>query len=362
MLDGVPVGNHRLGVVGGDRPEHVWVAPDQLVVDPFDHIDHGEPTLLLGDGGVELDLVQQVAQLLDQCRIGRRLVGVECLERIDDFIGLFEEVLDQRLMGLLLVPRALLAQRARQLVEPHQRGADRRAEPGDVDAREMVGLDGAIELSPRGVHDVLVGRSQPLQDHHRLVTGRCLDGQLDVAEHPVGMRVGNEHRSVIARCCRGELVAVDQPNAGLDRVHTEAGEGDVEERHRRQDRALDSAVGAEMTNAALQHQRRSRHGIEDVAMGCRRGNETFGDLGVDVGEGVGRFIDVVERGRLAHQRRRGVARRADVPVRRRSNRVERLLGDVLRPARAEPDDRDVRPTAGHELSVTTEPLAGSQRP
>ena len=48
------------------------------------------------------------------------------------------------------------------------------------------------------------------------------------------------------------------------------------------------------------------------------------------------------------------------------DRVECLAGDELRAARAETDDRDVpdlRCTRScHELSVTTEPVAGSHRP
>ena len=85
--------------------------------------------------------------------------------------------------------------------------------------------------------DQLVGRAEPLQDHHRLVAGRGLDGELDVAEHPVGMRVGDEQWAAISGGCCGELVAIDQAYTGLDRIDIESSEGDVEERHRRQDDA-----------------------------------------------------------------------------------------------------------------------------
>ena len=71
-----------------------------------------EPALLLGDRGVELDLVEQVAELLDQRLVGGRIVGVEASERVDHLVGLLEQVRHQRLVGLLDVPRALLAQRA----------------------------------------------------------------------------------------------------------------------------------------------------------------------------------------------------------------------------------------------------------
>ena len=48
-------------------------------------------------------------------------------------------------------------------------------------------------------------------------------------------------------------------------------------------------------HGAFEHQRRAGHGVEHLAVLCRRGDETFGDLGVHVGERVGRFVDVVER-------------------------------------------------------------------
>ena len=110
-----------------------------------------EPPGLLGDRGVELDLVQHVAELLDQRLVGRRIVGVEGAERVDELERLLDEVRHERGVGLLAVPRALLAQRAGELVEADVAGADGHAERGHVDARQVVGLDGPIELAPRRV-------------------------------------------------------------------------------------------------------------------------------------------------------------------------------------------------------------------
>ena len=103
-----------------DRAEHVGMPPDELVVNPVDDVDHREPAILLGDRGVELDLIQEIAEFLDQGIVGRGFVRVERLERIDDLVCLLEQVLDQRLVSLLLIPRALLAQRSGELVEPDQ--------------------------------------------------------------------------------------------------------------------------------------------------------------------------------------------------------------------------------------------------
>ena len=73
------------------------------------------------------------------------------------------------------------------------------AERRHVHARQVVGLDGAVELAPRRVGDPLVRRAEALQDHDRLVAGRLLGGQLDVRQHPVGVGVGDQHG---ARSCR----------------------------------------------------------------------------------------------------------------------------------------------------------------
>ena len=131
-----------------DVGEHVRVAAHELVVDSVGDVDHREAPLLLGDGGVELDVVEQIAELLDHGGVGGGIVGVERLQRVDELERLLDEVGQQRLVGLLAVPRALLAQRSGELVEADVAVADGRAEAGHVDAREVVRLDGSIELAP----------------------------------------------------------------------------------------------------------------------------------------------------------------------------------------------------------------------
>ena len=78
------------------------------------------------------------------------------LDRVDHLVGLLDQVGDERPVGLLDVPRALLAQRAGELMEAHVPGGDRRGERRDVQAREVVGLDRTIDLGPRGPRDRLV--------------------------------------------------------------------------------------------------------------------------------------------------------------------------------------------------------------
>ena len=83
--------------------------------------------------------------------------GSSAAQRVDDLVGLLQQVAHERLVVLLAVPRALLAQRAGELVEADELGADRLAESGDVDAGEVVGVDGAVEVGPRRPRDRLLG-------------------------------------------------------------------------------------------------------------------------------------------------------------------------------------------------------------
>ena len=72
----------------------------------------------------------------------------------------------------------------------------------------------------------------------------------------------------------GELVTVDQPDAGLDRIDAERRVRDVEERHRRQDLALDRA-GRRAGGArdAFEDQRRAGHRVQNLAVLVCRGDE-----------------------------------------------------------------------------------------
>ena len=71
------------------------MAAHQLVVDALGDVGDREPSGLLGDRGVELDLVEHVAELLDQGVLGRRVVGVERLEGVDELERLLDEVRHQ---------------------------------------------------------------------------------------------------------------------------------------------------------------------------------------------------------------------------------------------------------------------------
>ena len=154
------------------------------------------------------------------------------------------------------------------------------------------------------------------------------------------MRVGDEQRTVLTAGGAGEVVSVDETNSGLDRIDAEPRPGEVEEGQRRQHVAADPLVGSEQLDRAFEDERRPRDGVEDLAVLSSAGDEPLDDLGIDVDEAVGRFVDVVEAGRRADEVRSRMAGGADVAVGDPRHGGQRFGGDVSLAARAEPDDRD----------------------
>ena len=131
------------------RLEHVRVAGVELVVDPAGDVGEGELALLGGQHRVEHHLEQQVAELLlERLEAGAgRLVDV--VDRLEHLVGLLEQVAGEAGVGLLAVPRALGPQRADELVEAGHLAGDGLGQRRDPQRREVVGLDGAVEVVPR---------------------------------------------------------------------------------------------------------------------------------------------------------------------------------------------------------------------
>ena len=125
-------------------------------------------------------------------------------------------------------------------------------------------------------------------------------------------------------------------------------------------------IAAEVPYRPFENEWGARYCVQDVAVLGGRCNEPLGDLAIDVGECVRCFVDVVERCCVGHDLGRRMPSGPDEAVLDVRDRIERLLGDELRAGRAEADNCDVPDrrtvTTRHELSVTTEPLAGSHRP
>ena len=107
--------------------EHVRVPRDQLVADAGRHVLEVETVVdLAGELGVEDHLEQQIAELLLEVRGSRTGPGHrlsrQTLDGLDHLAGLLDQVGNEAAMGLLGVPRALLAQGRHHRDEPLELG------------------------------------------------------------------------------------------------------------------------------------------------------------------------------------------------------------------------------------------------
>ena len=65
---------------------------------------------------MKFNLVEQVAEFFNQRFVGCWFVRIERFDGINYFVCFFDQMLDQRVVGLLAIPWALLAQCAGQLM------------------------------------------------------------------------------------------------------------------------------------------------------------------------------------------------------------------------------------------------------
>ena len=110
----------RSGIGLHDVAEDVRVAADHLLLEPARHVLDVELARLGGDRGVQVDLQQHVAQLFAEV-LGAASV-LERLDGLDRLVGLLEQVLGQRAVGLRSLPAALGAEPRHDLDELDQRG------------------------------------------------------------------------------------------------------------------------------------------------------------------------------------------------------------------------------------------------
>ena len=106
-LDLVPVADHVAGGLGGPVPEHVRVAPDQLLAAMVGDLGEAALAALLHQEREEIDLEQHVAELVEQLGVVTAVRGRRQLVR------LLDRVRHDRALVLLAVPRALAPQPAR---------------------------------------------------------------------------------------------------------------------------------------------------------------------------------------------------------------------------------------------------------
>ncbi len=245
--------------------------------------------------------------------------------------------------------------------------ADRRRQVWHVDRGEVVGVDRTVHVGPGRVDDLLVGGTERVQDRHRLVAGGVLDRQLDVAEDPVRMGVGDQQWAGLAGRRSGEVVAVDEPDPLLDRVDAEPSPRDVEERHRRSHVEVDAlrrTTLPEQLDRSFEHERRTGHGVEHRAVVPGVGHQTVGDAGVHLLEGVGVVVEVVvgdgAAGRVGDEMGGRMDRGPEVAARDPLDRRERVGRDVLRMARAQADDGDRRALRCHRRSAERDDAGARQ--
>ena len=179
-----------------------------------------EDALLGAELGVQDDLEEQVAELLGE---GRRRAR---LERVVDLVGLLEQVLAQRLVGLLAVPRAAVG-----LAQP-ARDPGHRPRAGDADlGRDRRQVQRAVEVGRGRASPTVVPSAIPKRP-----TGDPLDTAAEDAERVVAA-------AARARPGSGRGVrAASRPAAAARQEHRQRHD---EDRPRRLDRRRDQALGGD---------------------------------------------------------------------------------------------------------------------
>ena len=178
----------RLGVA-----EHVRVAADDLRGERGLDVGQVEDAFLGGELGVQDDLQQQVAELAGQ------LGGRAALERVVDLVRLLEQVVAQRGVGLLAVPRTAV-RLAQPVADPGHRPRSRRRPPraragrgsrarrGSAASRAPMVVASAAPEPP----DRVVRRVEAAEDRQRVVAaGSVAAGQ---RRHRLAAPVAPEQR------------------------------------------------------------------------------------------------------------------------------------------------------------------------
>ena len=183
------------------------MAPHDLRGDRRLDVGEVEDALLGGQLGVEHDLQPQVAELAGQLGRGAGL------ERVVDLVGLLEQVLAQRLVGLLAVPRAAVG-----LAQPggdpghRPRSGDRqlRRDRAEVERRLERRCGQRRDGRPVGrpePSDRMIRRVEPGQERQRVASGRPgTAGQREQRQRRsprrAGSRAGRSAAGATARSAR----------------------------------------------------------------------------------------------------------------------------------------------------------------
>src|SRR3954452_3317409 len=137
LLDPVPVAQDLAGALHLGRPEHMRMAADQLLAAVLGHLGPRPLAALLEQKREEVDLEEDVAELVEQLGVVGRVGGVGQL------VGLLHGVRHDRALVLLGVPRTLVPQPPREVVERLERLRARRGHAARAAARSGPGPAGA---------------------------------------------------------------------------------------------------------------------------------------------------------------------------------------------------------------------------
>jgi hypothetical protein len=212
----------------------------------------------------------------------------------------------------LLVPRAPGPQGADELHEPGQLGRGRYRQTRHPQRRQMVGLDGAVDVRPGHCGDRLVGQTEMVKEHaNRLRPGadRQIEGELDLREHGTAVALGHEEGAALPGHIDAERGGVDDTDTGGNRVDAQPLPRQVQKRQGRNHLGGDAVVGPQQLDRPFGYERRTRHQVADVGTGGRllghhlgRRHDVFDDGPVDVVEAVAFLVVVVEVDDLPHSR------------------------------------------------------------
>ena len=222
--------------------------------------------LLGGQGGVEDDLEQQVAELLLEVVVA--VASVQLVDGLEDLVGLLEQVAGEAAVGLRLVPRAAGPQGAHQLGEAGQLGRHRLGQGRDPQAGQVVGLDARSRSAQATVSTRSSGRPRRCSDRHLRARRRAASLMSDSTARlshwatrsgPAGRppRPRSGARRPGGRPRRpGRRRGGPRPGRGTTATGTTLD--------------LDPRVGPQQLDRALGDQRRAGHGVEDLAVRARR--------------------------------------------------------------------------------------------
>ncbi len=113
--------------------------------------------------------------------------------------------------------------------------------------------------------------------------------------------LSDQQRPGATRSLRREPPAVDQAHPGRNRIDPQRGPRQIAEAERRHDPCLDPSIAAKEFDGLFGHCRRPGHRVEHLSVLTRCEHEVLDDRPVELVEGVGLLVEVVEGHGIAEQ-------------------------------------------------------------